>query len=58
MSKEKKNENSNIRYSRELSTKLIVNKSKYKIKNDSIGLTDVNYIQYIKLRELWVKLQK
>lgn len=58
MYKEKKNENSNIRYSRDLSTKLIVNKSKYKIKNDSIGLTDVNYIQYIKLRELWVKLQK
>ena len=58
MYKEKKNENSNIRYSRDLSTKLIVNKSKYKIKNDSIGLTDVNYIQYIKLRELWDKLQK
>lgn len=34
----------------------IVNKDK--IKNDSIGLTDVSYIQYIKLRELWVKLQK
>tara|TARA_B100001094_G_scaffold328831_1_gene390157 strand:- start:1956 stop:2117 length:162 start_codon:yes stop_codon:yes gene_type:complete len=34
----------------------IVNKDK--IKNDSIGLTDVSHIQYIKLRELWVKLQK
>ena len=33
-------------------------KDKDKIKKDSIGLTDVSHIQYIKLRELWVKLQK
>tara|TARA_Y100000996_G_scaffold305259_1_gene242309 strand:+ start:30 stop:191 length:162 start_codon:yes stop_codon:yes gene_type:complete len=53
MSKEEKQQIDIIQSPKKIRT---VNKDK--IKNDSIGLTDVSHIQYIKLRELWVKLQK
>tara|TARA_X000001036_G_scaffold352003_1_gene333068 strand:+ start:816 stop:983 length:168 start_codon:yes stop_codon:yes gene_type:complete len=55
MSKEEKQQIDIIQSPKKIRT---VNKPMSKIKNDSIGLTDVSHIQYIKLRELWVKLQK
>jgi len=59
MSKEEKQQIDIIQSPKKIRT---VNKDKikkYKIKKyNSIGLTDVSHIQYIKLRELWVKLQK
>tara|TARA_B100000029_G_scaffold507282_1_gene591584 strand:+ start:4981 stop:5145 length:165 start_codon:yes stop_codon:yes gene_type:complete len=54
MSKEEKQQIDIIQSPKKIRT---VNKDKIK-KYNSIGLTDVSHIQYIKLRELWVKLQK
>lgn len=58
MSKEEKKHIDIIQNPKEFSTNLTLNNSKEKIKNDYIGLTDVNYNQYIKLRQLWVKYHK
>ena len=56
--KKKKKHIDIIQNPKEFSTNLTLNNSKEKIKNDYIGLTDVNYNQYIKLRQLWVKYHK
>jgi len=59
MSKEEKHQIDIIQSPRDRITKLVLNNSKPKIKkNDYIGLTNVSHNQYIKLRELWDKLQK
>ena len=58
MSKEEKKHIDIIQNQKEFSTNLRLNNSKEKIINYYIGLKDVNYNQYIKLRQLWVKYHK